>query len=203
MLKTELAAGIKDPSHFTDITVLEDEVYIAIDESRGRIFGYNNQGFLLFAFGNKGNIDGYFRSPVSVEPIGKDLFVLDSQNASITVFSPTEYGELIYKATEQYSVGDYDGSANTWEKVLEINGNYDLAYIGLGKSYLRQNRYKEAMDYFKLKREKKYYSKAFMYYRKEWIERNIGKCLIVLLVIILVPFIIKRVKAFKRELMSL
>ena len=40
--------------------------------------------------------------------------------------------------------------------------------------------------------EKKYYSKAFMYYRKEWIEKNIGKCLIVVLVLFLVPFIIKR-----------
>ena len=197
------AAGIKDPSHFTDITVLENDVYIVIDESRGRIFGYNNQGFLLFAFGNKGNIDGYFRAPASIEHIGKDLFVLDSQNASITVFSPTEYGELIYKATEQYASGDYDGSADTWQEVLDINGNYDLAYIGLGKSYLRQNKYKEAMEYFKLKREKKYYSKAFLYYRKEWIEKNIGKCLIVLLVIIFVPFIIKRIRAFRRELMSL
>ncbi|MCR4580474.1 MAG: hypothetical protein K5681_09010 [Treponema sp.] len=197
------AAGIKDPSHFNDITVLDNEVYIAIDESRSRIFGYNNQGFLLFAFGNKGNIDGYFRSPVSIEHIGKDLFVLDSQNASITVFTPTDYGNLIYKATEQYAEGDYDGSAATWEEVLAVNGNYDLAYIGLGKSYLRQNKYKEAMDYFKIKREKKYYSKAFMYYRKEWVEKNIGKCLIVILVIILVPFIISRVRAFRRELMSL
>lgn len=202
-LRWDNAAGIKDPSHFTDITVLDNEVYIAIDESRSRLFGYNNQGFLLFAFGNRGNIDGYFRSPVSIEHIGKDLFVLDSQNASITVFTPTEYGNLIYKATEQYAEGDYDGSAETWEQVLAINGNYDLAYIGLGKSYLRQNRYKEAMDYFKLKREKKYYSKAFMYYRKEWVERNIGKCLIILLIVIFVPFIIKRIKAFRRELLSL
>lgn len=197
------AAGIKNPSKFSDITVLDNEVYLALDESRGRIFAYNNQGFLLFAFGNRGNIDGYFRQPASIEHVGKDLFVLDSQNSSITVFTPTEYGNLIYKATEQYSEGLYDDSADTWAKVLELNGNYDQAYIGIGKSYLRQNKFKEAMDCFKLKRARKFYSKAFMYYRKEWIEANGGKCLIILLIIILVPFIIKRIFAFRRELKSL
>jgi len=197
------AAGIKEPSHFTDITVLDNEVYIAIDESRGRLFGYNNQGYLLFAFGGRGNIDGYFRSPVAIEHVGKDLFVLDTMNASLTVFTPTEYGNLIFKATEEYSVGDYDGSAATWEQVLKMNGNYDLAYIGLGKAELRQENYKEAMDYFKLKRSKRYYSKAFMYYRKEWIEKNLGWVIAVVLVLILVPFITKRIIRFVRELKSL
>ena len=158
---------------------------------------------MLFAFGNRGNIDGYFRQPASIEHIGKDLFVLDSQNASITVFTPTEYGNMIYQATEQYSEGLYDDSADTWAKVLEYNGNYDQAYIGIGKSYLRQNNYKEAMDCFKLKRAKKFYSKAFMYYRKEWIEANGAICISILLVIILVPFIVKRIIAFRRELKSL
>ncbi|MCQ2575852.1 MAG: hypothetical protein MJ162_03840 [Treponema sp.] len=197
------AAGIKDPSHFTDITVLDDEIYIAVDESRGRLFGYNNQGYLLFAFGGRGNIDGYFRSPVAIEHVGKDLFVLDTMNASLTVFTPTEYGNLIFKATEEYAVGDYDGSANTWEQVLKMNGNYDLAYIGLGKAELRKENYKEAMDYFKLKRSKRYYSKAFQYYRKEWIEKNLGWVLAVVLVLILVPFITKRIINFVRELKSL
>ncbi|MCI6187038.1 MAG: hypothetical protein MR739_07675 [Spirochaetia bacterium] len=197
------AAGIKDPSKFSDITVLDNEVYLALDESRGRIFAYNNQGFLLFAFGNRGNIDGFFRQPASIEHIGKDLFVLDSQNASITVFTPTEYGNLIYQATEQYSEGLYDDSSDTWSKVLEYNGNYDQAYIGIGKSYLRQNKFKEAMDCFKLKRAKKFYSKAFMYYRKEWIEANGAICIAIILVIILVPFIVKRIIAFRRELKSL
>ena len=197
------AAGIKDPSKFTDITVLDNEVYIAVDESRGRIFAYDNQGSLLFAFGNRGNIDGYFRQPSAIDHIGKDLFVLDSMNASITVFTPTEYGNLIYTATEQYGEGLYDESAETWEKVLKINGNYDLAYVGIGKAYLRQNRNKEAMECFKIKYRRRLYSKAFMYYRKEWIEKNGGKCLLVLLALILIPLIIRRVKAFKRELESL
>lgn len=197
------AAGIKEPSWFSDITVLENEVYVTVDINRGRLFGYNNQGYLLFAFGGRGNIDGFFRFPSAIEHIGRDLFVLDSMNASLTVFTPTEYGNLIYDATELYAEGDYDGSADMWERVLELNGNYDLAYIGLGKANLRQEKYKDSMDYFRLKRDKRNYSKAFQYYRKEWIERNLGWLLTVLLVIIIVPFVVKWVRKIARELKSL
>ena len=66
-----------------------------------------------------------------------------------------------------------------------------------------KERYEEAMELFKLKRSKDNYSKAFMYYRKDWIEKNLGKVLIVLLVIIVVPFIVKAILKFKKELESL
>ena len=197
------AAGIQGSSKFVDVTVLDNEVYLALDETRGRIFAYNNQGYLLFAFGGRGNIDGFFRKPASLEHIGKDLFVVDSTNATITIFTPTDYGNLIYRATEQFAVGAYDDSADTWSKVLALNGNYDLAYIGLGKSYLRQKKYKEAMEYFKLKRDRLDYSKAFKYYRKEWIEANFAWLAIVVVAIILIPLIIRWVKRIKWEISTL
>ena len=197
------AAGIKNPSKFTDITVLDNEVYIAIDESRGRLFAYDNQGFLLFAFGGRGNIDGYFRQPASIEHIDKDLFVLDSVNASITVFTPTEFGSLIYQATEQFACGEYDEAADSWEKVLRYNGNYDLAYIGLGKSYLRKNRYKEAMECFKLKHDRRDYSIAFKYYRKEWIEANIKWIVVLIIIAVVLTAVVKTVNRIRREINSL
>ena len=197
------AAGISDPSKFADITVLDNDVYLAVDESRGRIFAYDNQGRLLFAFGGRGNIDGFFRKPAAIEHIGKDLFVVDSLNASITVFTPTEYGNLIYRATEQFACGEYDESAESWAKVLEYNGNYDLAYVGLSKAFLRQHKYKEAMDYAKVKRDRRNYSKAFKYYRKEWIEKNIGWITGIIIALIVISLVIKVVKKIKWELETL
>lgn len=197
------AGGVSGPSRMSDITVLDNEIYLALDENRGRIFAYNNQGYLLFSFGGKGNTKGNFRKASSLEHIGKDLFVLDSTSASLTVFTPTDYCNLIYTAEEQFSVGEYDESAATWEKVLKLNGNYDLAYIGLGKAYLRQKRYKDAMEYFKLKRDRRDYSKAFKYYRKEWIEKNFAWLTIIILVIILIPLVIGWVKRIKWEINSL
>ena len=110
---------------------------------------------------------------------------------------------MIFDAIEQFQDGDYAESGETWKKVMELNGNYDLAYIGLGKSYLRQDRFKEAMDCFELKKSRKNYSKAYMYYRKEWIEANIGWVLVLAAIVIFVPFIVKKILAFKRELESL
>ncbi len=197
------AAGISDPSKFSDITVLDNEVYLALDESRGRVFAYDNQGRLLFAFGGRGNLDGFFRKPAAIEHIGKDLFVLDSLNASITVFTPTTYGSLIYQATEQFASGLYDECADTWRQVLDYNGNYDLAYVGLSKACLRQKKYKEAMDYAKVKRDRRNYSKAFKYYRKEWIETNIGWIVGIIIGAIVIWLVVRIVMKIKRELDTL
>jgi len=197
------AAGIVGFSKIVDITVFDNEVYLALDENRGRIFAYDNQGYLLFVFGGRGNLDGFFRSPVAIDHIDRDLFVVDSVNATITVFTPTEYGNLIYNATEQFSVGQYDTSAETWAKVLELNGNYALGYIGLGKSYLRQKKYKEAMDCFKLKLDRRDYSKAFKYYRKEWVEDHFAIIAVIIIALILIPLIVKWIKRIKWEISTL
>jgi hypothetical protein len=65
-------------------------------------------------------------------------------------------------------------SGETWQKVMDIDGNYDLAYIGIGRSLLRQEKYHEAMKYFELKYDDENYSKAYKQYRKEWVEDHCG-----------------------------
>jgi uncharacterized membrane protein YesL len=56
------------------------------------------------------------------------------------------------------------------------------------------------MEYFKLKHDAQNYSKAFKQYRKEWVEDNIVKIVIVLLILILVPFGIGKLKSIKHEI---
>ena len=187
------------PTKFKDITVLENDIYIAVDRTRGRLFGYDPQGIMLWAFGNKGNSAGCFLSAVSVEHMGTDLFVLDENENSITVFTPTEYGSLIYKASDEYLRGDYEGSADTWREVLKLNANYNLAFIGIGRSLLRQEQYKEAMDYFKMAHDRENYGRAYRYYRKEVVERNIIWIVVVIACLLIVPPIIQFVKKSKAE----
>lgn len=192
------------PSRFEDITVLDNDVYIALDGTRGKLFAYNNQGYLLFAFGGKGNHAGYFKNPIAIEHInGRDLIVLDSQDCSLTVFSPTHFGNLVYDATELFASGRYEESGEVWQEVLLLNGNYDLAYVGLGKVALRQDKYKEAMDYFAVKKDRRQYSKAFVLYRKDVIEKYIGWVIGGLLIIVVAVFIIKKIRKIKREVAAL
>lgn len=192
--------GYEGPSLMTDITVMDNDVYVSLDRNRGRLFGYDDQGRLLFAFGSNGNMDGYFRRPSAIEHIGHDLYVLDSQDCSLTVFTPTEFGSLVYQAIEEFDEGKYTESGETWQKVMDINGNYDLAYIGLGRSLLRQERYHEAMEYFELKLDEDNYSRAYKQYRKEWVEEHIVVIVIVILALFLIPMGIGKVKKIKHEI---
>ena len=191
------------PSRFEDITVLDNDVYIAVDGTRGRIFGYNSQGYLLYAFGGKGNSAGYFKKPVAIDHVGRDLFVLDSTDCSVTIFSPTYYGGLIYDALEKYADGKYEESASYWQQILLLNGNYDLAYIGLGKAELRQEHYKQAMEYFKVKKDRREYSKAFVLYRKEWFEKNISWIFGVIIIAAVSWLASSRIKKIKKEVSEL
>ena len=187
------------PSKFVDITVLDNDIYVAPDETHNRLFGYDHQGNMLWAFGGLGNAVGYFNKPSALEHMGYDLLVLDSQAAALTIMTPTTYGQQIYEATELYDRGEYDASADTWLEVLKQNGNYDLAYIGIGRAKLQQGEYKEACDYFKMARDAKNYSEAFRYYRSELVEQNIGWIFGVVAVLLVVPMIIGRIKKIKWE----
>lgn len=192
--------GYDGHSYLTDVTVLDNDIYVCLDRNRGRIFGYDDQGNMVFAFGGIGNMDGYFRAPISIEHSGYDLLVLDPLDCAITLFVPTEYGQLVYKAIDEFDEGNYTVSGETWEQVMALNGNYDLAYIGIGRSLLRQKRYHEAMDYFELKYDDENYSKAYKQYRKEWVEDNIVVIVIVILALFLVPMGIRKVRSLKHEL---
>ena len=192
--------GYEGPSYFSDVTVMENDIYVCLDRNRGRLFGYDDQGHMVFAFGGNGNMDGYFRRPVGIEHVGHELYVLDSLDCSVTAFVPTEFGNLVYSAIEQFDKGDYDASSRSWERAMALNGNYDLAYIGMGRSLLRQEKYKEAMEYFELKYDRENYSKAYKQYRKQWVEEHIAVIIGVVLALFLIPLIIGKLRSWKHEI---
>jgi tetratricopeptide (TPR) repeat protein len=189
---------ISGPSRFEDVTPMDNDTYFCLDRNRGRIFGYDFQGNMLYAFGGIGNKLGYFQYPVSIEHMGTDLLVLDNRYSSVTRFTLTEFGSYINEGLALYKEGKYEESAEYWKKALRLNGNYDLAYIGIGRALLREGEYKEAMKYFESKRDYINYSKAFSEYRQEWVEEHISYLLLGAVVLIITPLIISRIrKRFK------
>jgi hypothetical protein len=172
------AGGVSGPSRLVDIVATEHDSYFAIDRNRGRVFGYDFQGNLLFVFGGLGNRAGYFQHPTAIEYLNGSLLVMDARAAAMTVFNPTEYGQLIHDALNEYVKGNYEYSAELWAQSLVYNANQDLAYIGLGRALMRQDRFEEAMYYFRLKFDRANYSKAFQQHRKQVIENNINYVII-------------------------
>lgn len=187
------------PSKLVDITVLENDIYVVIDQTRGRIFGYDSQGVMLWAFGTTGSSYGTFSSAIAIEHMGHDLFVLDQNGGSVTVFTPTEYGELIYAANDSYLDGKYEESAEKWTEVLKLNANYNLAFIGIGRALMRQESYKEAMDYFEMANDRDNYGRAFRFYRAEWVEENILWLVLVLAAVLIIPVIRRSIKKMRME----
>ncbi|MBQ8953132.1 MAG: hypothetical protein IJ048_03365 [Clostridia bacterium] len=193
------ANEISGSSRLVDITVFDNGIYVALDRVRGRLFGYDTQGNMLWAFGGPGGSDGYFKRPVALEHMGYDLLALDQQECSITLFTPTDYGAMIYTASEQYLKGFYDESADTWRQVLARNGNYDLAYVGIGRALLREDQYEEAMHCFEVARDSKNYGEALRLYRKEWVEKNINWIFPLILALLVGPLLIGGVKKMRAE----
>jgi len=172
------------PSKFVDIKVLDGGIYVALDSNRARLFAYDDEGELLYAFGGRGSQLGVFNTPVAVERIGDRLAVLDRGKNNIAVFRPTKFGELVNRATALHYSGNDAEAVGLWRQVLQLNANYDIAYTGIGKSLLMQKKNKEAMQYFKLGMQRKYYSIAYKRYRREVMKAHFGAFMTVLLCLV-------------------
>lgn len=153
--------GITGPSSFVDITSDELGNYYALDDKRGRVFAYDEEGNLLFVFGslNSGQT-GSFASPSAIVYQDHKVYALDRSNCELIVFEATEYAQLMEEAMSSYLLQDYEKSLQLWEEIIKRNNNCDLAYYKAGYCLYRLKDYKRAMDYFKLVNAKEAYSEA-------------------------------------------
>ena len=202
-LKTGTGTKITGASEFVDVVTFENETYACLDNKRGRIFVYDFQGNMLYAFGNTGMQEGSFQNPSAIVKLDEQtLAVLDRFCGTITIFTMTNYGKLVNEALSLYRIGHYDESADIWQEVLKYNGNCELAYVGIGRALLRKGEYKEAMKNFEIVRDSQNYSKAFKYYREQVVEENIVWFIIVLAVLIVLPKLIRKIIRVRKEIIE-
>ncbi|MFG1735097.1 gluconolactonase [Paenibacillus sp. 843] len=165
------------PSKFVDIKVLGDGIYSALDSTQGRVFTYDETGNLLYVYGGIGNQLGVFKTPAAIEQLGDRQLVLDRGKASIVMFEPTEFGKHVNLAVRHHYRGEDAEAERYWERVLQLNANYDIAYIGIGKAKLMKGENKEALRYFELGMDRKNYSVAYKRYRREVMKEHFGTIL--------------------------
>lgn len=188
-------------SSFVDVCINDYDVYTIIDDMRCKVFTYDNEGNLLFVFGGSGTQDGTFQKPVAVSYFkDNQIAILDKRTASISFFAPTDYGTTILSAVESYQDGEYEKSEELWSRVLEMNSNMTQAYSGAGKSLLRAGEYRRAMDYFRISKNKEYYSKALEQYIGQIISDKFTYIFLILILWFLIAKIWKLIKRFKRFL---
>ncbi|MDF2699013.1 MAG: Streptogramin lyase [Haloplasmataceae bacterium] len=167
-------------SNIVDVAVSADGYFYSIlDSRRGRVFSYDNEGNLLYIFGQLGSQSSMFRQPTSLTYYNNNIIVTDNMNKSIIVFEPTPFGDLINQATTLYLQAKYSETKELWEEVLKLNSNYFLAYNGIGKAQLREGNYEDAMINLELGHDQYNYSKAFEQYRNEKLDNVLPYVLMV------------------------
>lgn len=189
-----------DWSSFVDVAATEYGCYFMLDKTDGKIFAYDNDSVSLFAFGRNGIREGNFQNPIALG-LSKDektIYVLDNMLNSILVFEITEYGEHLLNAIRLNNMGDSEGSTKEWQEVLKCNSNSEMAYVGLGKTYLAEGMYEEAMECFEFGNHKEYYSKAFQYYREGLMEKYFPIAVVALVVLICLVWIAKKLRNYKK-----
>lgn len=158
---------VDTPSKIIDVGLGPYNMYSLLDSSMGRIFTYNNDGILLYAFGGKGTKKGNLQIPAAIDYVGDLILVLDSGLCQIVVYQPTRYGTLLNDAEGSYEEGDYETANQKWADAAEMNSNFEYAYVGLGNAKYRVGEYKEAMDYYEYADSRLNYSNAKEKLRKE------------------------------------
>jgi len=162
----EVVINVKDISQIKDVALGAEDTWTLLDQSRARFFTYDQNGNLLFAFGGKGDQLGHGANFVGMtyQVVNGTyrLVVLDAAGtgSKITVYDPTDYYYALMTALSNENKHDYVAAQESWERVLTLNNNLDLAYIGIGKALYNQGKYADAMEYLESAYETKVWSDA-------------------------------------------
>jgi len=171
--KTVTIEGFDEISKIEDVACGPEQTWTIVDTVRSKMFTYDYDGNLLFAFGGSGERLGSMRNIRSIVYQDDTLLVLHGgdTNLELTVFERTEYGDVLIQALHHQNVRQYDLAIEDWKEILMRNSNYDAAYIGIGQSMSRNGDYADALDYYKSAYDTENYSTAYKEMRKEWISK--------------------------------
>lgn len=188
ILDTEIVFGDvelgEEKTWFCDVEVDSEGFVNMMDNARGRIFQYTDDGTLLSVFGTLGDQVGCFSYATAVESINGAVLAVDNIKNCIFVFTPTEYGKSVRNAVKLLNDNDLEGSKAVWQELLKQNSNSQLCYKGLGRIADYSGDYKTAMKYYKLAYAQEDYALAFKQQRQLFIEKNINWLVLVFVIII-------------------
>ena len=175
---------IKGVSTIIDVAVGEEGTWSIIDSKRQRIYTYDGNGNLLFAFGDIGTMLGNLTSIEAITYQGSKMLVLDKTTNAFTVFNRTEYGDILIEAIAAENDQDFTLAINKWTEVLKLNSNFDAAYVGIGQAMFRNGQYEESLQYFEAAYDTDNWSKSFQEIRKEWMSSYFLLLLVIIVAII-------------------
>ena len=161
-------------SVFTDVATTDFGAYAVLDRQNGRVFVYDFDGYLITIFSGLGYMKGDLAEASSLAWNGYDLLVGDRERGMVMVYMATDFGRSALMAVESYNKGEWDRATELYQTALSHNANFYAGYSGLGRNYLMERDFSQAVYYYKLAKDDEGYSQAFQGYRETVIQRHFG-----------------------------
>ncbi len=185
-------ATYKGPSTLVDVCTLPYGNYAVLDQNRGRVFAYNADGEMMYEFAGPGDISGGLTTPTALDYMDGRFYVTDSSKNQINVYTLTEYGEMFNSVSKARQELQYEAEEKLWNAIVKENANCELAMRGLGNAAYRKQDMATAMYYFKEAEDRDSYSKAFVFVRREWIEKNAVWMVVIVAAAAVLIYLIKK-----------
>lgn len=185
---------ISGVSTIVDVAIGQEGTWSIIDQKRSKVYTYDDNGSLLFAFGDIGSMMGNITKNGLAAITYQDsaMLMLDKQASKVIVYKRTEYGDILIEALKAENEQDFDLAINYWAEVLQRNSNFDAAYVGIGQAMYRNGEYEQSLEQFEAAYDTDNWSKSYKEIRKEWMSD-----FFILLIVIIVAAIAAFVLFFK------
>ncbi len=193
----EVLTGV---SQISDVAVGPAKTWSIIDTNRNKIYTYDYNGNLLFAFGDRGTMLGSIKQAQAIAYQDEKMLVLDKAAKCVVVYDRTEYGDLLIEAITAENSLNFAYAIECWEKVLQRNSNFDAAYVGIGNALYRSAKYEEALSYYESAYDVENWSEAYKMVRKEWMSTWLIPIVVIIvaLIVLLLKFLGWAAKVNKR-----
>ncbi len=159
--------NIETDSLIVDLALGPEKSWTIADQKDSVLYTYDQYGNLMFAFGQSGYQLGNITKIGSIAYHNEDLLVMDISQNNITIFTRTDYGDLLINALKNENERNYGTTVQDYRDILRRNSNFDQAYVGIGRANYNNHKWSEAMNNFKAAYDTTNYSAAFKMYRQE------------------------------------
>ena len=199
-----IVGSTRTGNNFTDTATNADSTMVfLLDTAQQKIFAYDGDFNFLYVFGASGKTNGQqlgtFLSATAVEVRGTTVYVLDSEDGSITTFKQTTFGELVEKGIQLYNLGEFAAAIEPWTEVLKLDSNYDVAYISLSRAAYEAGDFEKALEYAELAYDRDSYENAYVEVRTAFLKKNFGFIFAIAVVIVVVLIALPALKKLKKK----
>lgn len=181
---------------FRDVDVDDNGLLLAVD-ANGQIYEYTTAGTMLFVFGaqDTGNQRlGTLKNPTAIERHQDMIYVLDKDKNAVVIYQVTAFAKTVHDGVRLHSQGYYAEALPYFERILNFNGSFLMAYQGNADAYFKAQDYRTALTEYKYAESQSGYSNTLWELRNLVLQNSLGTAMIAFMGLWIASVIFTRVE---------